>query len=160
MLVYFECFNTVQIAHACLRRIFQCESVYLHFTYNDIYICYTKVKWRARDKAVIEHIPKRNIGRLLFRSIELDCWWFLADSNFIYHKAIRQDIQKTRNGTKNFFKYNFGSTDFICFLSLKRITLNGIAGYLPILVFNFNLYGGVCTFRTPHCKGLFVKEIC
>ena len=41
MLVYFECFNTVQIALACLRRIFQCGRVYLHFTYNDIYICYT-----------------------------------------------------------------------------------------------------------------------
>ena len=40
MLVYFECFNTVQIAHACLRRIFQCGRVYLHFTYNNIYICY------------------------------------------------------------------------------------------------------------------------
>ena len=37
LLVYFECFNTVQIAHACLRRIFQCGRVYLH---NDIYICY------------------------------------------------------------------------------------------------------------------------
>ena len=24
----------------CLRRIFQCGGVYLHFTYNDIYICY------------------------------------------------------------------------------------------------------------------------
>ena len=40
MLVYFECFNTVQIAHACLQRIFQCGRVYSHFTYNDIYICY------------------------------------------------------------------------------------------------------------------------
>ena len=40
MLVDFECFHTVQIAHACLRRIFQCGRVYLHFTYNDIYICY------------------------------------------------------------------------------------------------------------------------
>ena len=40
MLVYFEFFNTVQIAHACLRRIFQCGRVYLHFTENDIYICY------------------------------------------------------------------------------------------------------------------------
>ena len=27
--------------HACLQRIFQCGCVYLHFTYNDIYICYT-----------------------------------------------------------------------------------------------------------------------
>ena len=40
MLIYEECFNTAQIAHACLRRIFQCGRVYLHFTYNDIYICY------------------------------------------------------------------------------------------------------------------------
>ena len=40
MLVYEECFDTVQIAHACLRRLFQCGCVYLHFTYNDIYICY------------------------------------------------------------------------------------------------------------------------
>ena len=45
MLVCLECFNTVQIAHACLRRIFQCRRVYLHFTYNDIYICY---KWIIR----------------------------------------------------------------------------------------------------------------
>ena len=30
-----------KIAHACLRRIFQCmRRVYLHFTYNDIFICY------------------------------------------------------------------------------------------------------------------------
>ena len=43
MLVYFECFDTVQIAHACLRRIFQCGRAYLYFTYNDIYICYTPV---------------------------------------------------------------------------------------------------------------------
>ena len=41
MLIYEECFNTAQIAHACLRRIFQCGRVYLHFTYNDIYICYS-----------------------------------------------------------------------------------------------------------------------
>ena len=40
MLVYFERFNTTQIAHACLRRTFQCGHVYLHFTYNDTYICY------------------------------------------------------------------------------------------------------------------------
>ena len=40
MLVYEEHFNTVQIAHACLRKIFQCGRVYLHFTYNDIYICH------------------------------------------------------------------------------------------------------------------------
>ena len=40
MLVYKESFNTVKIAHACLVRIFQYESVYLHFTYNDIYIRY------------------------------------------------------------------------------------------------------------------------
>ena len=38
MLVYEECFNTVQIAHACLRRMFQYGRVYLHFIYNDIYI--------------------------------------------------------------------------------------------------------------------------
>ena len=37
---YFECFNTVQIAHACLPRLFQCGRVYLDFTYNDTYICY------------------------------------------------------------------------------------------------------------------------
>ena len=43
MLVYFECFNRVQIAHACLRRLFQCERVYLLFTYNDIYICYKSI---------------------------------------------------------------------------------------------------------------------
>ena len=40
MLVYFERFNTVHIVHACLRSLFQCGRVYLHFTYNDIYICY------------------------------------------------------------------------------------------------------------------------
>ena len=40
MLAYEEYFNTVQIAHACFRRIFQCGRVYLHFAYNDIYICY------------------------------------------------------------------------------------------------------------------------
>ena len=45
MLVYKECFNIIQIAHACLRRIFQCRRVYLNFTYNDIYICY---KWIIR----------------------------------------------------------------------------------------------------------------
>ena len=38
MFVYDECFNTVQIAHACLQRIFQCGRVYLHFTYSDIYL--------------------------------------------------------------------------------------------------------------------------
>ena len=38
--VYFECFNTVQIAHACLLRIFRYGRIYLHSTYNDIYICY------------------------------------------------------------------------------------------------------------------------
>ena len=49
MLVYFECFNTVQIAHAslllqithaCLQRIFQNGCIYLHFIYNNIYISY------------------------------------------------------------------------------------------------------------------------
>ena len=40
MLVYFECFNTVQIAPACLGRIFQYGRIYLYFTDNDIYICY------------------------------------------------------------------------------------------------------------------------
>ena len=46
------------------------------------------------------------------------------------------------------------------FLSLKRITMNGIAGYFPILVFNFNLYGIVSTDRSPRCKRrLFVKGI-
>ena len=40
MLVYFECFNSVLIAHACLRRLFQWGRVYLHLTYNNIYICY------------------------------------------------------------------------------------------------------------------------
>ena len=34
MLVYEECFNTVQIAHACLRRIFQYGRVHLLFTYT------------------------------------------------------------------------------------------------------------------------------
>ena len=32
-LIYFS------IAHACLRRIFQYGHVYLHFKYNDFYIC-------------------------------------------------------------------------------------------------------------------------
>ena len=39
MLAYFECFNTVQIAPACLGRIFQYGRIYLYFTDNDIYIC-------------------------------------------------------------------------------------------------------------------------
>ena len=38
MLAYFECFNTVQIAPACLGRIFQYGRIYLYFTDNDIYI--------------------------------------------------------------------------------------------------------------------------
>ena len=39
--------------------------------------------------------------------------------------------------------------------------MNGIAGYLPILILNFNLYGIVCTVPTPRCKGLlFVEGIC
>ena len=38
---------------------------------------------------------------LLFRLIGLDCWWLIADSNFIYHIETRYDIQKTKNGTKN-----------------------------------------------------------
>ena len=37
---------------------------------------------------------------LLFRLIGLDCWWLIADSNFIYHIETRYDIQKTKNGTK------------------------------------------------------------
>ena len=40
MLVYANCFNTVQTAYACLRRIFQYEHVYLHFIYYDIYVCH------------------------------------------------------------------------------------------------------------------------
>ena len=40
MLVHKEWFNIFQIAHASLRRVFQCGRVYLHFTYNDIYISY------------------------------------------------------------------------------------------------------------------------
>ena len=39
--------------------------------------------------------------------------------------------------------------------------MNGIAGYLPILVLNFNLYGIVCTVGTPRYKDLlFVEGIC
>ena len=34
-----ECFNAVEIDHACLRRPFKCGRVYLYFTYNDIVIC-------------------------------------------------------------------------------------------------------------------------
>ena len=44
MIVYKERFNTVQIAHACLRRIFEYGRVYLHLRYNHIYICYKKQK--------------------------------------------------------------------------------------------------------------------
>ena len=39
MLFCFECFNTVQIAHACLQKIYEYRRKYLHFAYNDIYIC-------------------------------------------------------------------------------------------------------------------------
>ena len=39
--------------------------------------------------------------------------------------------------------------------------MHGTAGYLPILLFNFNLYGIVYTVRTPLCKGfIFAKGIC
>ena len=55
MLVYFECFNRVQIAHGCLRRLFQCGRVYLHFTYNDIYICYMHSKHFARSIIKCHH---------------------------------------------------------------------------------------------------------
>ena len=41
--VYFKCFNTVEIAHACLQRIFLYGRVYLHFTYHDIYVCYIHI---------------------------------------------------------------------------------------------------------------------
>ena len=53
LFVYKEYFNTVQIAHACLRRIFQCGRVYLHFTYNDIYICYSSISdvWEGSEYA-------------------------------------------------------------------------------------------------------------
>ena len=60
MLVYFECFNTDQIAHACLRRIFQCRRVYLHFTYNDIYICY---RWEICSKLTIKTPERRHRPR-------------------------------------------------------------------------------------------------
>ena len=40
-------------------------------------------------------------------------------------------------------------------ISLKRITMNDIAVYLPILVLNFNLYGIACTVGTPRLKDLF-----
>ena len=48
MLAYFEYFNTVQIAHACLRRIFQYGRVYLHFIYNDVYICYKSKEYDVK----------------------------------------------------------------------------------------------------------------
>ena len=59
---------------------------------------------------------------LLFRLIGLDCWWVIADSNFIYHIETRYDIQKTKNGTKILLNYNFGSIDFIS-LKLQRTFL-------------------------------------
>ena len=55
MLVYFECFHLLQIAHACLRRIFQYGRVYLPFTYNDIYICYIVLQ---------KHTFQHNLQRL------------------------------------------------------------------------------------------------
>ena len=47
MLVYEECFNTVQIYHACSRRIFQYGFVYLHVIYNNIYVCYIRLVKKA-----------------------------------------------------------------------------------------------------------------
>ena len=41
-------------------------------------------------------------------------------------------------------------------ISLKRITMNGIAVYLPVLVLNFNLYGIACTVGTPRLKTCFL----
>ena len=65
MLVYFECFNTVEIAHACLRRIFQCGRVYSHFTYNDIYICY------SGSKMDTQHAIPVTAGRNLLYTVSL-----------------------------------------------------------------------------------------
>ena len=164
---------------------------------------------------------------MLFRLIELDYWWLIADSNFIYHKETRWDIQKFKTGSKKFAVLQFWghwfyqfevATHISClilntnnhstllpslfhlkilislnsvfwntsplletlmrdisisaiftqfqirlwrFLSWKRITMNDIVGHLPILVFNFILYGVVCTNQSPRCKDLlFVKGIC
>ena len=58
MLVYKECFNTVQIAHASLRRVFQCGRVYLHFTYNDIYICYMQSPHLISIIKCRHHLPQ------------------------------------------------------------------------------------------------------
>ena len=36
--------------------------------------------------------------------------------------------------------------------------MNGIAGYLQILVLNFKLYGIVCTLQNPRCKRNFLDH--
>ena len=196
---------------------------------NGLAHCYwprTKAKQKFIDFGWKIEVDTKTAG-LLFRLIGLNCWWLIADSNFIYHKETRYDTPKTKNGSKKFtqlqfwvhwfhqfevgthiscliLKRNNHSTlltfffhlkillslngvfwntltplkTLIChisifaiftqfqirlwrFLSLKRITMNDIVGYLPILVFNFNLYGIVCTDRSSRCKGLlFVKGIC
>ena len=70
------------------------------------YWTHTKDKQQFIDSSWKIEFDAKTAG-LLFKLIELDCWWLIADSQFIYHKETRLGIQKTRNGTKKCIQLQF-----------------------------------------------------
>ena len=102
MLVYEEYFNTVQIAHACLRRIFQYGRVHLRFTYTIVVFATSgqnssPFKYATQLDVSTNYTVRSNILRRFLQQIEeiknltrFDLRWKFCDmllwiDTFIFH---------------------------------------------------------------------------
>ena len=92
----------------------------------------------------------------------------ILSQNFnIFKRCVLKYVNSFRIANPSYLNFSYFWKRSQCqirlwiFRSLKHTTMNGIAGYFPILVLNLNLYGIACTAPSPRCKGLlFAEGIC